>query len=132
MTNEEEFKRWFAQAKRDLDAAEASKQANAFEWSCFQSQQAAEKALKAFLYVQGERIVAGHSIFKLLERCASYEASFNELALVKRLDEVYITSRYPNSLDEGIPGEFYTAEDAEECLSLAKRVLEFVSRRGVS
>jgi HEPN domain-containing protein len=42
--------RWLEQAEADLDAAQDSLKSNHFEWSCFQAQQAAKKALKTFLF----------------------------------------------------------------------------------
>ncbi|MHA1253094.1 MAG: HEPN domain-containing protein [Candidatus Helarchaeota archaeon] len=42
--------RWFRQAESDLKAAKNRKKKKKYNWSCFQAQQAAEKALKAFLY----------------------------------------------------------------------------------
>lgn len=38
---------WLKQALRDLESAKVQKQNNFFEWACFISQQAAEKAIKA-------------------------------------------------------------------------------------
>jgi len=40
---------WLAQAKRDLKAARDSLSSGNYEWTAFQAQQAAEKALKALL-----------------------------------------------------------------------------------
>lgn len=125
--NQQEAERWLRQAGRDLDAARASMRSGFHEWGCFLAQQAAEKALKAFLYAQGERAVIGHSILRLIERARVYEGGFADLADAKRLDEVYIPSRYPNGLEETTPGDFYTEEDARLCIGLAQRVLERVS-----
>ena len=38
---------WLAQARRDLEQAEASRKDERHEWACFASQQSAEKAAKA-------------------------------------------------------------------------------------
>jgi HEPN domain-containing protein len=43
----EEARRWLLQALRDLRAAEESLRTESYEWTAFQSQQAAEKAVKA-------------------------------------------------------------------------------------
>ena len=40
-------KDWFAQAERDLEQAKSSQSEARHEWSCFASQQAAEKSVKA-------------------------------------------------------------------------------------
>lgn len=41
------FKDWMAQAESDLEHAKKSLKMQDYNWSCFASQQAAEKALKA-------------------------------------------------------------------------------------
>jgi HEPN domain-containing protein len=47
-------RRWWRQARRDLESATINADHARHEVACFLSQQAAEKALKAFLYAQGE------------------------------------------------------------------------------
>jgi HEPN domain-containing protein len=49
---------------------------------------AAERALKAYLFLQGHRAVIGHSILSLLKSCMAHDRSFKELEKIKRLDEV--------------------------------------------
>ena len=46
----EEAGRWFKQALRDLKAAKDNLNAENYEWACFQSQQSAEKAVKAVAF----------------------------------------------------------------------------------
>jgi HEPN domain-containing protein len=41
--------KWMKQGEADLKAARDSFEASNYEWSCFQSQQSGEKALKAYL-----------------------------------------------------------------------------------
>jgi HEPN domain-containing protein len=48
----EEARRWLSQVLRDLGASLSSLRSGYFEWSRFQAQQAAEKAVKALLYVR--------------------------------------------------------------------------------
>jgi len=44
---------WFRQAERDLTHARNSLQSSEFEWACFASHQAAEKAVKAVFQHRG-------------------------------------------------------------------------------
>ena len=44
---------WIAFARRDVQAADILRRNGIYEESCFHSQQAAEKALKAFLLCNG-------------------------------------------------------------------------------
>jgi HEPN domain-containing protein len=130
--NREEYARWLRQAKHDLRTARTVAKTGAHDWACFLSQQAAEKALKGYLYSKGHRAVTGHSILMLLTRCMKHDGSFDAINRAKRLDEVYITSRYPNGLQEGTPLEFYTNEDSRECIALAQatiRTVEKLARR---
>lgn len=126
--NREEYTRWLRQAKHDRSTAEVTAKNGAHDWACFLSQQAAEKALKGYLYLRGHRAVTGHSIMMLLQKCATHNTHFRKINRVKRLDEVYITSRYPNGLQEGTPLEFYTEEDSKECLELAETTIRTVER----
>jgi HEPN domain-containing protein len=127
--NEAEFARWFEQARDDLAAARASKNAGHHEWACFQAQQAAEKALKAFLLLQGKRQFVSHSIKELLREAQDVAPQLQTLSKARRLDEYYIPTRYPNGLPGGTrPHEFYDEEEANECLQLAQWVLDAIDR----
>jgi len=55
-----------AQAEADLRAAEDSLNSGHYDWACFQSQQSAEKSLKAFLYSRGYTSVIAHSLKELV------------------------------------------------------------------
>jgi HEPN domain-containing protein len=112
-----EAKRWFDQGRRDAASAAKVKEQGINEVCCFLAQQAAEKLLKAFLYAQGEAPVVGHSTFYLAKRCQEYDARFKKiLQSCKRLDALYIPTRYPNGLVEGVPYEVFDANDAEQAL----------------
>ncbi|MCL7383987.1 MAG: HEPN domain-containing protein [Thaumarchaeota archaeon] len=122
----EEAKRWAAQSLRDLKAAEDSFRFKNYEWSCFQSQQAAEKAVKALLYVYG-RSSWGHSITELLDYVRDLERVDEELYIAGReLDRHYIPSRYPNAFDSGYPGMYYDEVTAMKALESARRIINWV------
>lgn len=123
--NRQESARWLAQARRDLEAASANRLAGFHEWACFLSQQAAEKVLKGFLHLHGERGIFSNSILALMRRSTEVEPRWSPLDAAKRLDEVYIPSRYPNGLQEGTPGEFYNDKDADQCIVLARQIVDF-------
>jgi HEPN domain-containing protein len=116
---------WIAQADRDLDAARAQVSAGYYEWACFISQQAAEKALKAVLQSWGAE-AWGHSVRNLLaavEERAGTDARRSEAALT--LDKFYIPARYPNGYAEGKPGDYITAKDAEDAVGSAEEIIRF-------
>lgn len=123
-----EEQRWLRQAEKDLESAHDSSTAGHYEWACFQSQQAAEKALKAFLYSKGLRAILSHSIRDLVLDCARYEEDFRDLTSQgKVLDTYYIATRYPNGLvGNEIPAQYYSEEDASRCISYAGLILKTV------
>lgn len=94
-----EYPKWLRQADADLRAAHHSLEAQDYAWCCFQSQQSAEKALKAFLYDRGYTSLMTHSLTELLREASRLKPSFQKLSRqAKMLDSVYIPSRYPNVL----------------------------------
>lgn len=126
--NLEEARRWFSQAQHDLHAARVNEENGIYAWSCFLCQPSAEKALKAFLYAQGEGPVIGHSSFRLAQECATFDAEFATVERVcKKLDGYYIPTRYPNGLPGGVPHEVYDAVDAAEALEAATAVLSLIT-----
>ena len=126
-----DFERWLIQAEADLQAAEASRNAGHFEWACFQSQQAAEKALKSLLYARGRTSIHTHLLVMLLEEAAKLDPGLAALGPEARsLDQFYIPTRYPNGLAEpAVPATFYTAEDAARCIEFARSILTASKRR---
>jgi HEPN domain-containing protein len=76
----EEGKRWLSQATEDLKWTKHLAEQGGWHIACFLSQQVTEKALKAFLYAQGEEIVLGHSVARLYAEAAEYHPDFSEKA----------------------------------------------------
>ncbi|MGC9468825.1 MAG: HEPN domain-containing protein [Anaerolineae bacterium] len=127
--NEREGGRWLAQARHDVRAASVSRENGFPEVACFLAQQSAEKALKAFLYAQGERPVLGHATHILVQRCAEYRASF--LSLLdgcRRLDQFYIATRYPSGIPDGIPHDVFTDDQACEAVATAGQIIATVAQ----
>jgi HEPN domain-containing protein len=120
----EEGMRWLLQAEQDLDDARYSFQGKRFNLACFLSQQAAEKAVKAFIYAQGEEIVLGHSVAHLLKHALRYDPDLEEILRARGLDKYYIPTRYPNGLPGGLPFEAFDEADASKAIGMAARVVE--------
>ncbi len=120
-------RRWLRQAEYDLAAVRDLVKGLHFAMACFGAQQAAEKALKAFLYWSGEQRVIGHSIKELCDRCAGRHPAFTALcAEAIQLDRFYVAARYPDALPDDLPSEAHGEPEAQLALELANRVLEFV------
>jgi HEPN domain-containing protein len=123
----EEGERWLAQATADLHWAEHLALEGAWHLACFLAQQVAEKAIKAFLYAQGEEVVLGHSVERLCAASARYRPEFADKARRwSLLDGYYISTRYPNGLPDGIPANVYTQDAARDAVVLAGEAVAWV------
>ncbi len=123
----EEGRRWLSQADEDLKWAKRLAGEGGWHIACFLAQQIAEKALKAYLYAQGEEIVLGHSVTRLCGDAARYHPEFTQKARRwSLLDGYYIPTRYPNGLPDGIPAEVYNQEAALSAVALADEAVEYV------
>lgn len=125
----EESLRWLTQAKDEFQDADELRKRGRFYLALFHFQQAAEKALKAYLYmrVKSVEVLFTHSIGDLLEMAVELDPGFREVARSKKLDQYYIATRYPNGLPGGIPSRYFDDPmEAEEAMLLAKRVIGMV------
>lgn len=121
--------RW-RQALSDFGFLETARHAGKFDTCCFLAQQTAEKALKAYLFAQGEELLLTHSIFRLCALAARYDPTFAELKeQVKLLDFYYVEARYPNAIEDVIPAEFYSNTDAAQAIAMAAAVIDHVRVR---
>lgn len=119
--------RWLATAEQDLATARWLQGGEYFNTACFQAQQASEKALKAFLFGQGERGVRGHATLELLNRCVEFRPDFEALRQHCRvLDRHYIPTRYPDALPDSTPHEAFGPEDADDAIRRAEAILQAV------
>jgi len=117
------------QAQEDLRWTRHLAEQGAYHLACFLAQQVAEKALKAFLYAQGEEIILGHSVERLCAAAATFEPEFRARGRsLSILDGYYIPTRYPNALPDGIPADVYTQQAATDAVELAGEVVDFVTR----
>lgn len=109
---------WLAQAQRDLESAQAQRDGRFYEWTCFASQQAAEKACKAVLAKRGAE---GHSVLKLLAGIGVQSGDL--LAAARMLDSFYVPARYPNGWAEGAPKDLFGKEEADRAIAGAKTII---------
>jgi len=116
---------WLDQSRHTLDSAKHLAEGGFHDGACFQSQQAAEFAIKApYLSLKFEGW--GHSLTSLLKEIErSVKVPENVLRAAKRLDRHYIQTRYPNGFDKGSPKDYYTEEDSKEAIQHAKAIIGF-------
>ncbi len=122
--------RWLEQAQADRHGAHLLFEGGSYHLACFVAQQVAEKAVKAYLYAQGEEFVIGHSVEALCRWAAEKDADFEALRQkVAPLDAYYIPTRYPNGVPDSIPARIYTQPIARETLRMADEVLSLVQQK---
>jgi HEPN domain-containing protein len=121
-------RRW-RQAVSDFSFLPVAKKTGKHDTCCFLAQQTAEKALKAFLFSQGEELILTHSRFKLCDMAARYSAEIRSLKeQVELLDFYYVEARYPTAMEDVIPSEFYSEEDSTQAISMAEIVIRTVEK----
>ncbi|HAZ27958.1 TPA: DNA-binding protein [Candidatus Acetothermia bacterium] len=116
---------WFDQAQGDLDHAKSDAERGFHEWSCFSSQQAAEKAVKAVFQRMGGE-AWGHSVADLLAELSRHRPvpkDLHDAAL--ELDKAYIPTRNPNAHPSGSPRTRYTQEEASRLINHADKTVRF-------
>jgi HEPN domain-containing protein len=127
---EQEARRWLEQALLDLDDARFNLEGGRFSLSCFVAQQAAEKALKAFLYRQGEETIRGHAVADLCDDAARFDREFERLKTeIAPLDKYYVSTRYPDALPGGLPWRAFNKTDARSALEMADRAIKAVEAK---
>lgn len=128
----EESLRWFTQAKDEFEDADDLRKRGRFYLALFHFQQAAEKALKAYLYlkVKSVEVLYTRSIGELSEMALEIDKDFKEVVSAKKLDIYYLPTRYPNSLPGGVPSRYFDdPKEAEEVMHLAKSVIDLIEKK---
>jgi HEPN domain-containing protein len=113
------------QAQLDLEAASDSAATGHHEWAAFQSQQSAEKAVKALVQsLHGS--ARGHSVTgMLLQLTPGIPVPEDILDAARDLDQVYVTARYPNGFASGTPRDYFTERTSRELIAHGRRILDF-------
>ncbi|MBF0206284.1 MAG: HEPN domain-containing protein [Oligoflexia bacterium] len=114
---------WISQAQNDVLWGKSSFRDNFWAQTCFISQQAAVKALKALAFHLGFDLVKTHSLWKIAQKI-NINGDIAEYSKV--LDQYYITGRYPDALPDCAPYELFTKKQAEDAIQMSEKILERV------
>jgi len=118
---------WLKQAAYDLEAAGMST-TNAFhEWACFQSEQSAEKALKALIVSSGRTAPKIHKLSALVGVAKKYVPALRQHYLqISMLQAFTFIARYPFLLpgEYDAPHNYITKEEALRCIEEAREVIK--------
>lgn len=127
IVDEAEFNRWIKSAILTLRSAKKDSDSGDYNWACFKSHQAAEKALKALLWGLGAPRT-GHSLIELGNalKNVGIEVPDDIYEVVTRLSKFYIPTRYPDAWSEGVPEDYYTEIEAREAIDFAEKVISWV------
>ena len=119
-------KAWLNQANNDLALAQLARDNNFLAQACYYASQAAEKALKGALLELGIEPPHTHVLNDLVQRLG--DAGLNTQAFLllplRGLSRMAIQSRYP--MDATPPSDLFDPSDADQALSIARKVLSLV------
>jgi len=124
--------RWLLYAEEDLQLAAALRaQSNiAARFSCWHSQQAAEKAIKALLLLETGHLENWHRLYELVELLPEPLSGQIPRPGLHLLTQLYIQARYPGDYPEP------TRTEATTAVMTARAIYDAVSaefeRRGVA
>ncbi|KAA1277741.1 MAG: HEPN domain-containing protein [SAR202 cluster bacterium] len=93
-------------------------------------QQAAEKAIKGYLYYRGSEDVWGNSLIDLCEDAKLFDMFFDTVkSEARQLDKYYYITRYPEFLPSGPSYDAFQIEDSERAIELSRIIVDFVAER---
>ena len=119
---------WLRRARDDLDVAkEIIVKEHLTNMVAFHSQQAVEKSLKAIVEEFEIGFVKIHNLERLLGMIRNHMNLDVDLNIIKMLDEVYISTRYPGDLGL-LPSGKPTIQDAKELLDFADALYRNVKK----
>jgi len=118
----EEIKRWLEKAKSDFKQAKDNVHIENYDLASFLSQQATEKALKAYQLKKEKKFSKTHDILFLARRLGLPDGLIEKC---DKLNPVYIETRYPDA-----SGQFedFTKEESLEDILIAEEVLEWIEK----
>ena len=93
--------------------------------TAFHAQQSIEKTLKAILEYHNQDVPKIHQIKKLIDLTKQYILIEFDMVIIKKIDSLYIDSRYPGDMGL-LPYGKPTLEDAKEFYNFALEVFEEV------
>lgn len=116
-------KGWFTLAEEDLLWAKASFEEKIFRGACFASQQAAEKALKAYLVSKGIGFPKIHDLVALNQHCIKEDKDFKTLdEACNIISPYYLSTRYPDVAQF----EEFSESQTKEVIDRAEKIVTFV------
>lgn len=115
---------WLNRAKSNLARAKVGQlfPEILYEDLCFDTQQAAEKALKALFVLEGWQIPRSHDIARLLRKLGERYVIPEDVQKAATLSVYAVTTRYPGNWEP------VTREDWEQAVTVAEATVNWVER----
>jgi HEPN domain-containing protein len=116
---------WLSRARQDLRGATilAAAEDAPLDIAIYHCQQAAEKAVKAYLQWRDEPFAKTHNLRALVIEAAALEDGFDAFDKPAEILTPYVSAfRYPGGADEPMP----TREEFDEAMQHARAIYDFV------
>jgi HEPN domain-containing protein len=82
------------------------------------------------MHIESIKVLYTHSIAELVQLAIEIDSDFKEVESSKKLDQYYVTTRYPNGLPGGVPSKYYDDPDeAMDAKVFAERVVKIVDSK---
>lgn len=124
MDNNSIAKEWFEFAKRDLESAKflMNMYPKPLEIICYHCEQSAEKYLKGYLIINGNKAEKTHDLVLLNNKCSKLEKKFTEIEdECIELVPYGVQVRYPYQLE-------VNEDDVKNAISSAEKIEEFIQK----
>ena len=120
----QEHERWLKIVKEDLRVAKVLLEKEAFSTSTYHCQQAAEKALKAYLVFKKQEVIKTHDLMNLVIVCCRLNRSFKVLHdAAENLNPFATKFRYPTEFD------ITDYVDTKSAIKQAQKIVDFVLKK---
>ena len=120
----QEHEGWLKIVEDDLKSARRLSEFEVFSTAVYHCQQAAEKALKAYLVFKKQEVVKVHDLVKLVMLCCRLDKDFDRLYDGAEWLNPFVTRfRYPTEFE--IPDY----EDTKVAVDKAQRIVDFVIKK---
>lgn len=125
-----EIEGWLFFVREDIKAAKVSLRSRLFSTTCFHAQQAAEKAIKAYLLSKTGKTPKIHHLNGLIRIKPTIRKEFlGLLEEIEFLDQFYVPTRYPDAFPGSLPEGLPNKNDAQKALEFAQEIVRFVEKK---
>ena len=120
----QEHNKWLKIVEDDLKSAKGLLKIEVFSTATYHCQQAAEKALKAYLVFKNHKVIKIHDLVELIALCCELDKDFERLYNdAEHLNPFSTKFRYPTEFD--IPDY----QDTKSAIKQAERIVNFVLKK---